>query len=165
MSSEKIGCPYPFHERGAGYKYCCGLGVGAVRAGNIGRDRPEARGTDGTSAGGGGKPWPPPHPRRNQRLMVPSGPDRRSGRGTSSLSPQTFVGRGLPPVTEGHGCPSRENRCKPTGFRERKNHDSRTPPEPSSRGGGGFLQVLIGFQFGGGKPPASGGKFGALDRV
>jgi hypothetical protein len=53
------------------------------------------------SAEGCGRPWPPPPPRRNHRLMVPSGPTGPPGRGISWPLRRTFIRCRWPHVTEG----------------------------------------------------------------
>src|SRR5512139_966094 len=49
----------------------------------------------------GGRPCPPPPPRRNQCLMVPSGPSGHPVHGTYLQLRQASIRSAWPPVTEG----------------------------------------------------------------
>ena len=59
-------------SRVARNKFCWGLGGRAVRAGSIGRDDPRLEENTASPEWGAGRPWPPPSPRRPQRLMIPT---------------------------------------------------------------------------------------------
>ncbi|MBM4332270.1 MAG: hypothetical protein FJ117_13805 [Deltaproteobacteria bacterium] len=63
------------------------------RAGSIGRVFAWPRRTPLVSAGGGGGAFSPPHPRRNQRLMIPIPPWRDQAPGPwipSDFTPHLF---------------------------------------------------------------------------
>ena len=55
-------------------RLCLGPGARPERAGSIGWVAPYPRGSKLVSSGGGGGVFSPPHPRRNQRLMIPIPP-------------------------------------------------------------------------------------------
>ena len=50
---------------------------------------------------GGGRPWPPPSPRRSQRLMITSGPAGPPGQGASCPLRRSSTHSDWSPVTEG----------------------------------------------------------------
>ena len=66
---------------------------------------PETRRKHRFSEMGDGRPWPPPSPRRSQRLMIPSGPAGPPGQGPSWPLRRSSIHGDRPPVTEGVLCP------------------------------------------------------------
>ena len=82
---------------------------------------------------GGGRPWPPPSPRRSQRLMIPRGPAGPPGQGTSWPLRRSSIHGDWPPVPEWlPGMFTAENAEMKNGKRQTKFKIGETPFPPLS---------------------------------
>jgi len=94
---------------------------------------PEIRRKHRFSEMGGGRPWPPPSPRRSQRLMIPRGPAGPPGQGTSWPLRRSSIHGDWPPVPEWlPGMFTAENAEMKNGKRQTKFKMGETPFPPLS---------------------------------